>query len=118
MAEMIDRETLKKAIDTWDRFYYVPLQGVKRGCNDDYTALVRIDDILHCIDNMPAADVQPIRHGRWIDHEKFERKNCNVCIECSVCNTWFGHDCIPKTMFCPNCGARMDLKDGEKNEND
>ena len=59
------------------------------------------------IENMQAADVQPIRHGRWIDHEKFERKNCNVCIECSVCNTWFGHDCIPKTKFCPYCGARM-----------
>lgn len=53
MAEFIDREELKKAVDTWDRFYYVPLQGVKRGSNDDYTALVRIDDILHCIDNMP-----------------------------------------------------------------
>lgn len=65
------------------------------------------------IKNQPAADVQPIRHGRWIDHEKFERKNCNVCIECSVCNTGFGHDCIPKTKFCPNCGARMD---GEQND--
>lgn len=53
MAEYIDREELKKAIDTWDKFYYVPLQGVKRGRNDDYTALVRIDDILHCINNMP-----------------------------------------------------------------
>ena len=61
---MIDREALKKAIDTWDRFYYVPLQGVKRGCNDDYTALVRIDDILHCIDNMPAADAQSA--NQWI----------------------------------------------------
>ena len=50
----------------------------------------------------------PVVHGRWIDHKKFERNNCNVCIECSVCNTWFGHDCIPKTKFCPNCGARMD----------
>lgn len=61
------------------------------------------------IRELPATDVQPIRHGRWIDHEKFERKNCNACIECSVCNTWFGHDCIPKTKFCPNCGARMDI---------
>lgn len=58
--------------------------------------------------DFPAEDVQPVKHGQWIDHEKFERNNCNVCIECSVCNTWFGHDCIPKTNYCPNCGARMD----------
>ena len=71
-------------------------------------------DAMDFIEAIPAADVQPVKHGRWIDHKKFERKNCNVCIECSVCNTWFGHDCIPKTKFCPNCGARMDLKDGDE----
>ena len=75
--------------------------------------LQAIEHATAILELMPAADVQPVRHGRWIDHERFERKNCNVCIECSVCNTWFGHDCIPKTKFCPNCSARMDLKDGD-----
>jgi len=117
MADMIDREELKKAVDTWDRFYYVPLQGVKRGSNDDYTALVRINDILHCIDTMPAADVQPIKHGRWICNAEYcKRKgykpsgvgNYYWCSECD------GAEQKPSD-FCPNCGAKM-IKDGEHND--
>lgn len=109
MADMIDREELKKAVDTWDRFYYVPLQGVKRGSNDDYTALVRINDILHCIDTMPTADVQPIKHGRWIYVGSVRSWDE---IKCSACNSAFStedRDLILNWDFCPHCGARMDL---------
>lgn len=50
------------------------------------------------------------KHGRWIIHEPFSggRKNCNECIECSVCHTLFGHEHYAKTPHCPICGARMD----------
>lgn len=54
----------------------------------------------------PAADVEPVRHGRWID--------CDDCygsyVRCSVCEDEFTNweaDCAV-TNFCPNCGARMD----------
>ena len=117
MNEYISREALKKAIDTWDRFYYVPLQGVKRGCNDDYTALVRIDDILHCIDNMPSADVQPVKRGEW-DFRGYQLFKCTSCKEIFTQNqleAMVNHtdDEFVFPNFCPNCGARMDLKDGE-----
>lgn len=71
-----------------------------------------LDKAERAISEMPSADVQPVKYGRWIDHEMFERNNCNPCIECSVCNTWFGCDCFPKTKFCPNCGAKL-IKDGD-----
>ena len=45
--------------------------------------------------------------GKWIEHEPFERNNCNKCIECSVCKVWLGNDCYSKTNFCPMCGSRM-----------
>ena len=47
--------------------------------------------------------------GKWIFHKPFDngRKNCNECIECNQCHTWFGYDCYVKTPYCPNCGAKM-----------
>lgn len=47
--------------------------------------------------------------GKWIFHKPFDNghKNCNECIECSQCHTWFGHDYYEKTPYCPNCGADM-----------
>ena len=48
---------------------------------------------------IPAADVEPVRHGKWIPY------NAKKCLyTCSECNA------LPKdkTKYCPNCGARMD----------
>lgn len=46
-----------------------------------------------------AADVAPVRHGRWIaSHDEF--------CECSICKypvyVWWN-----QTNYCPNCGADM-----------
>ena len=50
------------------------------------------------IERIPAADVAPVRHGRW---------KLGICQECLF--DWsevslFAN--VPK--YCPNCGARMD----------
>lgn len=51
------------------------------------------------IDQMPAADVQPVKRGHWIwDGNKEE---C-ICSECGKGNLKYS------TAFCPDCGARMD----------
>lgn len=61
------------------------------------------------VNHIPAADVRPVVRGKWIIHKPFDsgRHNCNECIECSVCGTWFGHDCYEISNFCPSCGADM-----------
>ena len=48
-----------------------------------------------------AADVVPVRHGRWL-----HRKNgVAYCSECEV-------DTVEdETEYCPNCGCMMDLED-------
>lgn len=55
-----------------------------------------------------AADVSPVRHGRWVKldvHKGMEQFKCSECSsECYV-PTCLG---TPMFDFCPNCGAKMD----------
>ena len=51
-----------------------------------------------------AADVAPVRHGRWIaSHDEF--CTCSLC-KYPVYTAWNA------TNYCPNCGAKMDGGDG------
>ena len=52
------------------------------------------------IDEIPAADVAPVRHGRWIMHDDEFGLTC----ECSVCHI----ETMGDGNYCPNCGAKMD----------
>jgi hypothetical protein len=55
----------------------------------------------HNNDAIPAADVVPVRHGRWMsgDMPTYGGYKCSVCGENTV---------HYKAKYCPNCGARMD----------
>lgn len=64
-------------------------------------------DFIRYID---AADVAPVRHGHWIDKGEY-----GVCTECGGRSgtQYDGVEPIPlMTQFCPNCGAKMDEKEG------
>lgn len=69
------------------------------------------------------ADVQPVKHGRWIEthisfcnlipeDKKEERHSFFMAeMQCSCCkkyNTVTFALSLNKSNFCPNCGARMD----------
>lgn len=62
----------------------------------------------YLIDNHPAADVRPERHGEWLDSESPLTSSC----KCSLCSCYFESE----TPYCPNCGAKMD--GGKNNETD
>lgn len=54
-----------------------------------------------CINEAPAVDAEPVRHGHWDD--SFD----GITPYCSVCG--MSHNCINRTPdYCPHCGARMD----------
>ena len=59
-----------------------------------------------------AADVAPVRHGRWVQvivHVEFEDGFVDRVEECcSACHEPNGRRC---TYFCPNCGCKMDLEE-------
>lgn len=56
-----------------------------------------------CLDSIPAADVEAVKHGRW---------DADCC--CTVCGEeaiyYWERSCHEYTKRCPNCGAKMDLE--------
>ena len=66
--------------------------------------------------DMPATDVAPVRHGRWIEDERtypgpgLKNNLCSACGE--VAGAWKeGLELGRKWAYCPNCGAKMDRKE-------
>ena len=69
----------------------------------DYAEGMR--DVIQDIKDAPVADVAPVVHGKLTDNK--------YCVFCSVCGYHWYHcdDGIQEFNYCPNCGAKMDLKD-------
>ena len=55
------------------------------------------------IRKIQAADVVPVRHGRWGTHS--DRPDSLIC---SVCNCGFDMWKHDPHNYCPNCGAKME----------
>ena len=67
-------------------------------------------EIMAEIHYMPAADVAPVQHGRWILER--EPDGTPYCFHCSVCDNDFQRiGIMAATDYCPNCGARMGKED-------
>lgn len=79
MAEYIEREALIEDFKSC---------GADKGL---------VDAIVYRINQHPAADVEVVRHGKWVDKE--------TCYTCSLC----GRVERMKEPYC-HCGARMDGK--------
>lgn len=67
---------------------------------------------LQILRDLPAADVEPVRYGRWV---RPHWRNSSYCCDCSECGgeamhreyQWNKKGIYP---ICPNCGAKMDLE--------
>lgn len=99
MAEYIKREAAIKAMEKAD---CTLIASDADDCKADY--------LREIIESVPAADVAPVVHGRWI---RPHWKNSNYCCDCSECDgeamhreyQWDKNGIYP---ICPNCGAKMD----------
>ena len=87
MAEYIEREAAKDELLSW------------AVCINHPEHLMR-EDAIHVLDAIPAADVEPVKRGRWLcvdtDAEQFF-----LCNRCKKKEYW-------ESNYCPNCGCRMD----------
>ena len=57
-------------------------------------------------DGIPAADVAPVVHGRWIPHDRVFGDDFLVCSKCQ----FVSEDRSTRRYYhyCPHCGAIMD----------
>lgn len=71
---------------------------------------------IRLIKSLPAADVEPVRYGRWeqadwVDpdgHGFGTVRTPNAGLRCSRCACVFKKDLLWKQAYCPNCGAKME----------
>ena len=63
------------------------------------------------IANTPAADVAPVRHGRWVWDNYLYDFSCSVCGDSPNFAIHLGEDAFmkPTKKYCPNCGAKMEM---------
>lgn len=75
-----------------------------------------ITSLSAAIHQTPAADVAPVRHGKW-ESVKNPQWPAHSHDKCSVCGWWNTKNALcydggykpgHSLNFCPNCGAKMD----------
>ena len=95
MDEYIKRKEIRRAYEKLARSY---MHG------EPYIADWKFDEM---IEELPAADVVPVRHGQWENGNPI----CPVCggdkfkdLDADIWCDW-------QPAFCPNCGAKMDLEE-------
>lgn len=65
---------------------------------------------------LPVADVEPVRHGRWLYKPEMYDESTWECSECGEPYTLIDGAPVDNLYFyCPNCGATMDRKQDEEN---
>ncbi len=62
--------------------------------------------IIDLLDKFSAADVAPVRHGRWMNANSRPKTYERRCTACGGRAYFCGMECSYK--YCPNCGCRMD----------
>ena len=97
----IDRELLLIGVDGC----ISALHAQAKGDPIQESAIKLVEATRDYIASLSAADVAPVRHGRWIvfDSENPESK------ECTACGYLFSR--IHPSNYCPYCGALMDGKE-------
>lgn len=88
-------------------------------CNPGTFSEMCYADAIETVKHFPAADVEPVRHGRWegYTHSRYCGRDeygepvyrDGTVYYCS--NPKCRRKTVVKENFCPSCGAKMDLED-------
>lgn len=72
------------------------------------------EEALSTVENEPTADVQEVRHGRWIRATTYGSYTCSICGAMDTdCDDYpcYGNYRVLDQQYCSRCGAKMDLEE-------
>lgn len=99
MKEYIEKAAVKDEILSW-------------AVCINHPELLSKEDTMHCIDNIPSANVAEVRRGRWLTTDAYPHHlYCSVCYKTYAKNAKWVNELDLPTNYCPNCGARMGKED-------
>ena len=99
--------------DYIDRQAVIDVLAEMQGLCTSKAALIQNSKIWQQIKDMPPAEVEPVKRGKWIYDNQFHwyRASCSECgykrvtdIKAEKWNGW---------KYCPNCGAKMDAEEAD-----
>lgn len=116
MSDYIDRDLLLAEIEELKKSPWY------NDCGENYERIIRSDAIGTvedlCIKSAPSADVQEVKHGKWIKMYDILDDGDYYCSECRNHINIATERKAPKTprdhgvLYCPHCGAKMDGGNG------
>ena len=97
---------------------YIDADKINAELMDEYHGMIsdesmKIYKIMQTLDNAPTADVEEVRHAKWVHYgEDIQCSNCghvsdDICYEGDMDSGYY--TVLPR--YCSNCGAKMDLED-------
>lgn len=95
---------------------YIDADALLAQMKDRRFYIGRRSDPVCIIEDAPAADVEPVRHGRW-DYDSDGVPWCTTCGEPALQRLHLYLKIrsfsapFEKSKFCPNCGAKMDKEE-------
>ncbi len=105
MAEYIEREALLETLKEFRLNETMSKHLTREDCETARNAIERAQMVIECI---PAADVAPVRHGRWQYNTDFYVWCCSECGKNPTKGTGVVTTAEKLPAYCPHCGAKMD----------
>jgi len=105
MIKYINEETLRKLMYEEAFEKDSDMQKWDSGC------WIRYKLFENCLEAVPAADVAPVQHGRWIVKGDAQPMSNDKVYGCSLCddkNRRYYKWQLSDFSYCSNCGAKMD----------
>ena len=103
MTEYIERKALVHHLENC-----IDEVNNTNGYTEDFKTCLRL------VKNLPAADVEEVKHGKWIQ-EQIKIENMSIVRYRNTCSECGGKaDFLLRELhysYCPHCGAKMDLED-------